>query len=156
MQDVKSYHLFGVLVALLFLAEVDNAKAKVIWELVQPKVPPPEATAAPIPDTTELDAQRQTNKPPWPVSTVEVCAHEAWHAFHIARAQMAHKYDATCEHHLNSQCFVCVYSLRISCDILQVCLSQCTGDDARRRVCRLYNVTLWSGKVYLHSDGETS
>ena len=119
MQDVKSYRLLGVLVALLFLAEVDDAKSKVIWELVQPKVPPPEATAAPIPDTTELDAQRQNNKPPWPVSTVEVCAREAWHAFELTRA---HKYDARCELHLNNECFICVCSFRTSCDILQVLL----------------------------------
>ena len=74
MQDVKSHRVLRVLVAFLLLVELDKATSKVIWELVQPKVLPPEATAAPVPDTTELDARVQINKPPWPVSTVEVRA----------------------------------------------------------------------------------
>lgn len=74
MQDVKSHRVLRVLVAFLLLAELDNATCKVIWELVQPKVPPPEATAASVSDTAELNARVQVNKSPWPVSTVEVCA----------------------------------------------------------------------------------
>jgi hypothetical protein len=157
MQDAKSWRTWRLLVAMFVLVELERAASKVTWELVQPLAP----SFAQAPATSETAAITTAPKPhsngsPWPVSTVEVSS--IWLAAHASVALRMH----LAVRHTPTQCaaFTAPIALQTEFATDRVanaavdCPLQCSGDNARLRVCRLYNVTLWGGKLHLHSEGD--